>query len=89
MHFLIDAFFAAPESGLPLLLTARASQVACSHFFMNDVLAAPASALPFLSTALAAQVLDAEAGAWAWADSMHIEPMIATSSFFMSIPQSM
>ena len=65
MHFLIDEFFAAPESGLPSLLMACASQALFSHFFMNEVLAAPESILPFLSTALAAQVLDTEAGVWA------------------------
>src|SRR5215831_15315146 len=44
--------FAAPESGLPSLLTALPSQASCLHFLTKLVLAAPLSALPSLPTAL-------------------------------------
>src|SRR5262245_43484146 len=46
--------FAAPESGLPSLLTAFDSHASSLHFLMKLVLAAPASGLPSLLTALLA-----------------------------------
>jgi hypothetical protein len=49
----MELAFAAPESGLPSLLTAMSSQ----HFLMELVRAAPESALPSLLTALLAHVL--------------------------------
>ena len=45
-HFFMKLVFAAPESGLPSLLTALVAQASTVHFFMNDVFAAPASGLP-------------------------------------------
>jgi hypothetical protein len=54
----MELAFAAPESGLPSLLTAMSSQ----HFLMELVRAAPESALPSLLTALLAHV------SWAIAD---------------------
>ncbi len=57
-------FFAAPESFLPVLLTAFAAQpesataaplAPASHFLINEAFAAPASGLPFLLMALDAQ----------------------------------
>jgi hypothetical protein len=47
VHFFTKLVFAAPESGLPSLLTALSSQ----HLFMKLVFAAPASGLPSLPTA--------------------------------------
>jgi len=39
-------FFAAPESGLPSLLTALVAHASTLHFFMKLVFAAPVSGLP-------------------------------------------
>src|SRR5262245_58883881 len=47
--------FAAPESGLPSLLTAFDSHASSLHFLMKLVLAAPVRGLPSLLTALVAQ----------------------------------
>src|SRR6185437_11659095 len=79
-HFLTLEVFAAPESGLPFLSIALASQSAFAsfvHLAMNEVLAAPASALPFLSTALVMHV-SAEA-----TDSAAIEATSAMTITFM------
>src|SRR5215475_6479975 len=46
---------AAPESGLPSLLTALDSHASSLHFLMKLVLAAPVRGLPSLLTALLAQ----------------------------------
>src|SRR5665647_413638 len=56
-HFAMKLFFAAPESGLPSLLTALLSQASSLHFFTKLFLAAPASALPSLLTALISQAV--------------------------------
>src|SRR5262249_26892985 len=48
-------FLAAPESGLPSLLTALDSHASSLHFLMKLVLAAPERGLPSLLTALLAQ----------------------------------
>src|SRR3569832_1211922 len=48
-------FLAAPESGLPSLLTALPAQASALHFFRKLVLAAPESALPSLPPALLSQ----------------------------------
>src|ERR1039457_636693 len=55
-HFAMKLFFAAPESGLPALLTALPSHASFLHLFTKLVFAAPASALPSLLTALVSQV---------------------------------
>ena len=55
MHFLTEESLAAPDKGLPSLLTALASQADCmsfSHFAMKEDLAAPDKGLPSLLTAL-------------------------------------
>src|SRR4051812_40119710 len=44
IHFFTEAFFAAPASALPSLLTAAVSQ----HFLIAEFFAAPASGLPSL-----------------------------------------
>ena len=69
----MNAFLAAPASGLPFLPIALPSHslgaavLPPSHFFMNAVLAAPASGLPLLLTAYAAQLSAAGAAAIAGA----------------------
>src|SRR6202162_5309338 len=61
-HFFMKLFFAAPESGLPSLLTALPSHASALHFLTKLVFAAPTSGLPSLLIALLSQV------AWAIAD---------------------
>src|SRR5450759_3163393 len=55
-HFVIKLFFAAPESGLPSLLTALPSHASFLHLFTKLFFAAPASGLPSLLIALLSQV---------------------------------
>jgi hypothetical protein len=50
-HFFKKLVFAAPDNGLPSLLTAESSQ----HFLIELIFAAPANGLPSLLTALVAQ----------------------------------
>src|SRR5450432_4256993 len=52
----MTASLAAPESGLPSLLTALPSQASALHFLTKAVLAAPESGLPSLLMALASQL---------------------------------
>jgi hypothetical protein len=52
VHLFTKLVFAAPESGLPSLLTALSAQ----HLFMKLAFAAPASGLPSLPTAFDAHV---------------------------------
>ena len=65
-HFFMKEVLAAPDSGLPSLLTALVSQLAAalappSHFLMKEVFAAPLNGLPDFETACASQL--AAAGA--------------------------
>src|SRR5260370_33325668 len=79
-HFFTQLVFAAPESGLPSLLTALSSQ----HFLMELVRAAPESALPSLLTALVAQEL------WAIAEpSNRYHIAIGRGKFLRPIPITM
>src|ERR1700686_372890 len=55
-HFVMKLFFAAPESGLPSLLTALPSHASFLHLLTKLVFAAPASALPSLLIALLSHV---------------------------------
>src|SRR4051812_31391640 len=54
-HLAIKLFLAAPDSGLPSLLTALPSQPSCLHFFKKLLFAAPESGFPSLLTALLSQ----------------------------------
>src|SRR5450756_2974963 len=54
-HFVMKLFFAAPESGLPSLLTALPSHASILHLFTKLFFAAPDNALPSLLTAMLSQ----------------------------------
>src|ERR1017187_3570351 len=55
-HFVMKLFFAAPESGLPSLLTALPSHASILHLFTKLFFAAPDNALPSLLTAMLSQL---------------------------------
>src|SRR5271169_3733442 len=86
MHFFMELFLAAPDSGLPSALTALPSQASCLHFFTKLVLAAPDSGLPSALTALLSQdcavaVLTAKAVI----TTARIIRLIVVSSFYRTL----